>query len=267
MSSLVSLREGGAGQPLYCFHALSGLLVKFAPLLRHLGDGRPILGLQARGLDPDVEPHRELRHMARDYAAEIREAQARGPYALYGWSMGGPLAYEVARQLTEAGETVSLLALGDSDVVADRMELQRYVWPNVMRNVLGLGADPDEYLELEAGDRASRLARLAIDAGSFPADSDIRTVTRMLEIYDINAEAVAGYRAEPYPGRVVLLRTEEYSPFGDTLGWRPYVGELVIHRIPATHYELMSPENVPAIARILDHYLCETATVTCATSP
>ena len=85
MSSLVTLRPGSAGQPLYCFHALSGMLVKFVPLFRYMDADRPILGLQARGLDPDVEPHRELVHMARDYAAEIMQAQPSGPYALFGW--------------------------------------------------------------------------------------------------------------------------------------------------------------------------------------
>jgi len=234
------------------------MLVKFAPLLRYLHEDTPIFGLQSRGLDPDVEPHRELRRMARDYIAEIREAQTSGPYALFGWSMGGPLAYEVARQLTEAGEAVSLLAAGDSDVVADLKELQRYVWPILMRNTLRLEVDPDEYLELESADRAARVARLAIDSGAFPADSDMRTLTRMLEIYDINAEAVAGYRAEPYQGRLVLLRSDQYSPFGDTLGWRPYVGELVIHKLPVMHHDLISPENVPLVAQILDSYLRET---------
>src|SRR5215469_6014539 len=205
MSSLVTLRPGSAGQPLYCFHALSGMLVKFVPLFRYMDADRPILGLQARGLDPDVEPHRELVHMARDYAAEVMQAQPSGPYALFGWSMGGPLAYEVARQLTGAGETVSLLAVGDSDVVADMKDLQRYVWPILMRNTLRLDVDPDDYLKLGTADRAARVARLAIDSGAFPADSDMRTVTRMLEIYDVNAAAVAGYRAEPYQGRLVLL--------------------------------------------------------------
>lgn len=172
--------------------------------------------------------------------------------------MGGTLAYEVARQLAEAGETVSLLAVGDSDVVSDVKDLQRYVWPILMRNTLRLLADPDEYLDLESADRAARVARLAVDSRAFPADSDMRTLTRMLEIYDINAEAVASYRAEPYPGRLVLLRSEQYSPFGDTLAWRPYVDGLVIHRLPAMHQDLMNPENVPLIARILDSYPRET---------
>lgn len=195
--------------------------------------------------------------MARDYTAEIREAHTGGPYALFGWSMGGTLAYEIARQLAEAGETVSLLAVGDSDVASDLKDLQRYVWPILMRNTLGLEVDTDEYLDLEPADRAARVARLAIDSGAFPADSDMRTLTRMLEMYDINAEAVAGYRAEPYPGRLVLLRSEQYSPFGDTLGWRPYVDELVIHSLPVMHKDLMNPENVPLVARILDSYPCD----------
>jgi thioesterase domain-containing protein len=169
--------------------------------------------------------------------------------------MGGPLAYEVARQLTLAGGTVSLLAIGDADVTADLVELQEYVWPGVMRNVLGLDVDPDEYLGLDPHERAAALTRLAIDSGAFPADSDLRTIIRMLEIYDVNAEAMANYRAEPFPVRIVLLRTEDFSSFGDTLGWEPYVDDVVVHKVPSKHSELMSPEKVGTVAEILDHYL------------
>lgn len=44
----------------------------------------------------------------------VRNLQPSGPYLIAGWSMGGILAYEAARQLLAAGETVDLLGLIDS---------------------------------------------------------------------------------------------------------------------------------------------------------
>lgn len=44
----------------------------------------------------------------------VRGIQPRGPYMLAGWSMGGILAYEAARQLLAAGEAVDMLGLVDS---------------------------------------------------------------------------------------------------------------------------------------------------------
>lgn len=44
----------------------------------------------------------------------VRTLQPSGPYLIAGWSMGGILAYEAARQLLAAGEAVDLLGLIDS---------------------------------------------------------------------------------------------------------------------------------------------------------
>ena len=48
------------------------------------------------------------------YKAEVQRRQPRGPYRLGGWSAGGVVAYEVARQLISQGETVDRLILLDS---------------------------------------------------------------------------------------------------------------------------------------------------------
>src|SRR5690606_29340174 len=48
------------------------------------------------------------------YVAALRAAQPEGPYMLGGWSFGGLVAYEMARQLSAAGHEVALLALFDS---------------------------------------------------------------------------------------------------------------------------------------------------------
>ena len=55
--------------------------------------------------------------MAADYVREIVREQPRGPYFLLGWSVGGKIAYEAARQLEAFGERVSLLAMVDTDPV------------------------------------------------------------------------------------------------------------------------------------------------------
>ena len=44
----------------------------------------------------------------------IRGIQAHGPYRICGWSLGGVLAYEIARQLREEGERIEFLGLVDS---------------------------------------------------------------------------------------------------------------------------------------------------------
>src|SRR5262249_52982882 len=82
-------------------------------LARQLGTGHPFYALQAAGLDEGQEPLDRLEEMAARYAEAIRTVQPEGPYHLGGWSLGGLVAFEMARQLTEQGYEVATLAVLD----------------------------------------------------------------------------------------------------------------------------------------------------------
>lgn len=59
-------------------------------------------------------PIKGVKSMAAYYVTLIQSKQAEGPYDLGGYSLGGVLAYEVTRQLQEAGETVQSLVMLDT---------------------------------------------------------------------------------------------------------------------------------------------------------
>jgi hypothetical protein len=52
--------------------------------------------------------------VSRLYLQEIKRRQPQGPYIVGGWSAGGVMAYEVAQQLVNSGETVENLVLIDA---------------------------------------------------------------------------------------------------------------------------------------------------------
>jgi thioesterase domain-containing protein len=78
---------------------VGGNVLEFYDLARHLGTDQPFYGLQSRGLDGRHAPHARIEDMAADYVREIRSLQPSGPYFLGGRSLGGIIAYEMARQL------------------------------------------------------------------------------------------------------------------------------------------------------------------------
>ena len=55
--------------------------------------------------------HTRIEDMARCYVNEFRKKQPHGPYLLGGLCAGGVIAYEMALQLSVAGESVELLAI------------------------------------------------------------------------------------------------------------------------------------------------------------
>src|SRR6185503_500362 len=113
-SPLVPIQPQGSERPFFCVHAVSGNVLCYRALARRLGAQQPFYALQARGLDDEQEPQTQVEAMAADYLEAVRTIQSHGPYLLGGWSMGGLIALEMARQLQAQGEEVRLLALFDT---------------------------------------------------------------------------------------------------------------------------------------------------------
>jgi yersiniabactin nonribosomal peptide synthetase len=111
-SPLVRINSIEAGTPLFLVHPAGGHVLCYQELAQRLQ--RPVLGLQAPGLEGDREPIEDINAMAALYVRALREAQPAGPYHLGGWSSGGLVAFEMARQLEDQGDTVAQLTLIDT---------------------------------------------------------------------------------------------------------------------------------------------------------
>ena len=116
---LVPLKPEGSKIPLYIVHGANHNVLAFKSLAENLAEDQPVYGLQAKGLDGDVEPDDTVEKIAAHYITEIVASNPEGPYSLAGFSFGGIVAYEMARQLRTQGKRVKIVALFDS-----------YVYPN-----------------------------------------------------------------------------------------------------------------------------------------
>ena len=102
------------GEPLFCIHPVLGLSWGFAGLGQYVSKDTALYGLQSRGLDGQSELPGSIEEVAADYIFQLRQIQPHGPYRLLGWSMGGIVAQEMARQLRDSGEPVSFLGVLDA---------------------------------------------------------------------------------------------------------------------------------------------------------
>jgi thioesterase domain-containing protein len=101
-------------RPLFCLHAGFGTVFDYEPLARLLEGRCSVYGIQCRMLLDRQWQDESLQSMAIDYAQYIRQKQAHGPYRLLGWSLGGPLALLVAKELQAQGQAVEFVGLVDS---------------------------------------------------------------------------------------------------------------------------------------------------------
>jgi amino acid adenylation domain-containing protein len=263
-SSLVPIQPAGAEPPLFFVHPAGGDVLCYAALARHLGPDQPFYGLQARGMEVEEPLPDSLESAAASYMEELRRVQPVGPYRLGGWSLGGVIAFEMARQLTLEGEEVSLLAIVDSapDVAAMEgpeddagylMDIVRYVeslWGKDLRlesaDLEGLGEEEQLALVLE---------RLR-EADFLPPGAGPERLGRILRVYRANSRNARRYTPGFYPGRVTLFRAAdvpvEALPGGPDLGWGAVSERPVeVHAVPGTHLTLLAEGNVETLARRL----------------
>jgi FkbH-like protein len=120
VQSLVPLHKGGSEIPLFLVHDADGETLLYRNLAERLSD-RPVYGIQPQGRPDTPIVHTRIRDMAAHYVAEIRKVRPHGPYLLGGLCAGGIVAYEMALQLEDKGETAKLVAVFDAaDVEAQR---------------------------------------------------------------------------------------------------------------------------------------------------
>ena len=95
-------------------HGAGGGVLWYKELAHLLGSNQPFYGIESPGLEDRQEPDLPLEALASFYLESVRSVQASGPYALGGYSMGGVVAFEMARQLQAQGESVAPLAILDA---------------------------------------------------------------------------------------------------------------------------------------------------------
>lgn len=109
----IALRAGGTRPRLYCF---PGLLVSTREYLRltdFLGPDQPVTGFLCHSLNEKKQLNVSVADVVADYVDHIRRESAGAPVAFLGWSWGGLLAWEAARQLQHE---VDLKFIGMVDV-------------------------------------------------------------------------------------------------------------------------------------------------------
>jgi thioesterase domain-containing protein len=258
-ATLIPLQTIGTESPLFCVHPAGGTVFCYQELARHFSGVRPVYGLQALGVDGLHAPHETLGEMAAHYARSIREVQPKGPYHLAGWSLGGVIAFEVARQICEQGDQVATLALFDAGLLTSAQEVSE---ADFLPLIMALFPD-DEHLSLEEVRQLEPKAQMkffverAAQAGIVPIDQEMLGM-QIFQVFQANVKVVHEYLPQVYPGKITLFRPEEQAKTGElfedqALGWGPYAaGGVDVVMVPGDHAHMLHPPAVKQLASSLE---------------
>jgi amino acid adenylation domain-containing protein len=230
----------GNGPPLFCICGVHA----YQELADTLKLDLPVYGIflpaeqRLFAAEGRKRPTLTIEDMAADYLKAIRERQPTGPYLLLGFCFGGFLAYEIARQLAEADEEVSMLVMLDS-------VLRRAVAPTLKRSMRN---------------NAKRLRQRILDVTPERMRALVgrseRTLTQTERLDRIRVriyrDAMRRYVVRPYGGPTVLVRPDASRTAGvivdPTYGWGPHVAELELVDVPGAHISHLKSPNVRTLA-------------------
>jgi thioesterase domain-containing protein/acyl carrier protein len=252
---LVPLNDGPADAPLFLVHAVGGTVYAYAHLAKELSEHTKVYGLEAAGLRDGSVAVDRLDDVVAAYTTAIREVQPDGPYRLGGWSMGGLIALEIAREMERSGAEVAMVALLDAPVYPADLT----GWPEE-RVAAQFVADAARTLGPEAGSApvggtvndqlgwlADRLTKGADDGGAGRAE-----IARRFDVFQAHMRLIAGYRPSPVRAPMVLIGARDSYDF--TAEWAEALGpDAQPVRVPGDHYSFLQPPGVHEVAAAVRH--------------
>jgi amino acid adenylation domain-containing protein len=267
---IVALRTSGDRPPLFLVHPIGGNVLCYLNLVKHLAVNQPVYALQAAGAEPGATPLRTMSDLAASYIAAIRRTHPRGPYNVGGWSFGGTVAVEMARQL--ADEDLAHLILLDTIALDDgprahvsESDLITWFFTELLWHAHAMeaaqlplghnGADRDTSFDA--------ILHHAIEANIVPAESSPQMIRRLYEIFRANYEAGLNCRHEPLHRDITLLKSIQRMPAdaehvhrivgscftSHTNGWeRLAPRSLTVIDVAGDHLSMMSEPNIADVA-------------------
>ncbi|WP_316520454.1 non-ribosomal peptide synthetase [Kitasatospora brasiliensis] len=269
---VVPIRTQGDKPPLFLVHPLGGHVLCYVRLARLLPQDQPVYALQAAGTVSGTEPLGSIPELADSYLKAMRRACPEGPYVIGGWSFGGFIAFEMARQLRRADPDALRSAVlidpifvkqGERPDAADHSLLEWFFWELLWTGRSGTAPVvplPDGLAEEEKFDF---IVEHATQAGVLPAGSSRTTVRRLFGMFKAHWQAILSYQPEPGDEDLVLLRAtgglpEILRPMHSaarslhedpTNGWGALTtGRLQVVDVPGDHLVLLEEPHVNVIA-------------------
>ncbi len=221
------------------------------------------------------EPLDTIETIAAHYISEIRAVDPEGPYALAGFSLGGKIAFEMARQLKAMGKEVSFIGLLDATADESFEHLPRikrfrkktvHYFRYAAWNLTSIFRERDEstisllkrkWQGLERKITGMDIKMKNIDGVSKGRSGELPKYMR--KVHSANRLAEKRYIIHTYDGPVHLFKARKqtfYIADPVTYGWdKAALGGVIVHDIPGEHSSIFAPPNDKYFATVMQRHL------------
>jgi amino acid adenylation domain-containing protein len=272
----VALRAGEHDPALFLIHPVSGDIACFRELASSMRLPLSLYAIEAPFLFSISEnaEFASVEERAGYYVRLVRSVQRKGPYFLAGYSLGGKISFEMARQLNEMEETVAFLGIISSAAPRPNLTAPNVTEHQVLKRIKQFIPHPIHSPQSPLdSDPVEQLAEIlhqwssSTNGSSVPGPfTDTRaSAARILKGYLRRVNTVSRYVPSPYRGPITLFvprgSTSNLARRGaaaDSLGWDQYSAEPVnVVSVAGNHKTVLSSPDVAQLARAMDQALLE----------
>jgi thioesterase domain-containing protein/acyl carrier protein len=270
---IVPIKSGSGKLPLYIVcHIGIAPLSRFVPFAGLLDDQQPVYGIQLPEIDEMDSQAISIEGIASSYVTELLSHDPHGPYAFAGYSIGGLIAVEMAKQLKTRGKEVAFLGLFDTiaytkeamEPVANRQaesagpaglygKLKRiaYTWYYKLDNDLYLlKTDTKNTIRCKKNNLVRRIERLLNIRINTQPKSEAQLLWEAKK--RLSMAVYIKYKLVPYDGSITLFRAKKRTLyFADSkfLGWKPFAKSVSIVEAEGNHYTMFNPAHCKHLAK------------------
>ena len=259
---MLPLQTYGKKMPLFCANMRDGSASIYRLLVPYLSPEQPVYGLPFVLENPsELAQFTSIEKIAASHVRTLLEYDAVGPYAICGYSFGGMIAFEIARQLERQGKQIAFLGIIDTwlekyeGAVSQLKPFQRvsYYIQKALRVI------EFHWEQLKPLPVAAKIQY--VTSRIFKKDrNNIFFSERNLfldEVIDGHYESISDwlkkimlhYQPSPIHSAITLFRAETpsnaFHAFPNTFGWHFYTTHpLNVCIIPGSHYSIVQGNEI-----------------------
>lgn len=271
-SPIVVIRGRGSKPPLFFAEPAGGGVYGYHELVKYLDSDYPVYAAQRFVLGAiEAPPYLSIEELADGYIKGLEKEYGSAPGFLGGYSMGGIVAYEMARQLAASGRsTLAVLmvdsparaAVKDKGIPCTAEDLMLIGTSLACRRGVKLNLSTEELNGFDLPQQLSLFAERIWKQKLTSARVEAKAWKAALDMLRNSYLAMQKYSPGPFDGPVVLIRagqiptgtSDSVLNAGDdpTLGWQASCAvPVTVHVLPSDHIQIMAEPWIRQVAEII----------------
>jgi thioesterase domain-containing protein len=267
--SIVPIQPKGKKPPIFIVHGAGLNVIPFQALTKYFDHDQPFFGIQSKGMNRDFNEYESVEEIAASYVKEIEENHPSGELILAGFSLGGIIAFEMAKQIKDSGISLKKLFLFDTFATFTKDEnipankIAAFIHREFYKKSYDLKLlfkEPRILMDMKKESIGKKIDSLLVKLALKSKNQETPILQRINKIKAMHLAACKDYKPGFYKGEVIMLRAGIRTLYffdPEYLGWKGLSKSIRVIDIPCVHSDMFTAPNDEKLADIMKQLIAE----------